>query len=64
MTSKELQKKNDKDLAKELVDLRNKLREFRFGMSGGQTRNTKDGAALRKKIAQVLTELNSRKVTN
>lgn len=57
---KELQKKNDKDLVKELKEKQNSLREFRFGMSGSKTRNVKNSTTLRKEIARIKTELSLR----
>lgn len=60
MTSKEIEKKNDKDLEKDLKIKRDSLRAFRFGMSGAKTRNTKEGVQLRKDIARILTEVRSR----
>ena len=55
--TKELKKKTDKDLQKELKEAREELRKFRFGMSGSKS---KSGLALRKQIARILTELNER----
>lgn len=56
----ELQKKSEKELIKELSDARKDLREFRFGMTGSQTRDSKKGRGLRKQIARIMTELNAR----
>ena len=55
-----LSKKRNSELVKELAEKREALREFRFGMSGSKTRNVREGRELRKQIAQILTELNSR----
>ena len=52
--------KKDTDLAKALVEKREALRKFRFGISGSKTRNVKEGRNLKKDIARILTELNSR----
>lgn len=60
MAAKELQKKNVKELEKDLQTKRKSLRDFRFGLSGSKTRNIKEGANLRKDIARILTELNYR----
>lgn len=46
------------DLAKALYEKRDALRAFRFGEAGSKTRNVKEGAALRKEIARIMTELN------
>lgn len=52
--------KTEKDLAKALVEKREALRKFRFGISGSKTRDVKEGRNLRKDIARILTELNNR----
>lgn len=57
---KDLAKKKDTELFKELATARNDVQQFRFGMSGSRTRNVKEGRDLKKKIARILTELNSR----
>ena len=51
---------NEKDLLKILSEKRKALQTFRFNMSGSKTRNVKEGVGLRKDIARILTELNSR----
>jgi ribosomal protein L29 len=58
MSIKDLQKKNETELLKELKDKREALRKFRFGLSGSQTRNTKEGSTLRKDIARITMLLN------
>lgn len=60
MEMKDLKKKKDDELAKLLNEKREALREFRFGMAGSRTRNTKEGRMLRKEIAQILTEQGQR----
>jgi ribosomal protein L29 len=50
------------DLQKEVAAKREALRAFRFAESGTRTRNVKEGHNLRKEIARLLTEINSRKV--
>lgn len=60
MAVKNLEKNTDKNLLKELTEKRENLRKFRFGLSGSKTRDVKVGKNLRKEIAQILTELNSR----
>ena len=58
MKASELKKKKDADLHKELVKLRESLREASFNTSGsakGFRRST-----VRKDIARIMTELNSR----
>jgi len=59
MKMAELQKKKDAELVKLLAEKRESLREFRFGVSS-TSGNTSEGRTLRKEIARILTELNSR----
>ena len=51
--------KSVKDLAKVLYEQREALAKFRFGAKGSKTRNVKEGLAIRKEIARIMTELNS-----
>ena len=48
--------KDKKELTKLLADKRDALRAFRFAMSGGKTKNVREGRALRKDIARLLTK--------
>lgn len=57
-------KKNKSDLLKTLRSKKEELRNFRFSMWGSKTRNTKEGKNIRKDIARILTELNSRETQN
>jgi len=50
--------KKKEELVKSLYEKREVLRAFRFGEAGARTRNVKEGAALRKDIARIMTELN------
>ncbi|MEK9201789.1 MAG: 50S ribosomal protein L29 [Patescibacteria group bacterium] len=58
---KELQEKNDKDLIKLLSEKRTALRNFRFGVAGSKIRNVKEGVAIEKEIARILTALQTKK---
>lgn len=58
---KDIKKKSDTDIAKEIRERKESLRQFRFDLSGSKTRNVKLGMTLRKEIAQLMTEANSRK---
>jgi ribosomal protein L29 len=49
-------------IQKEVAAKREALRAFRFGTAGSRSKNVKEGRNLRKEIARLLTELNSRKV--
>ncbi len=55
MKAKDIRKKNAADLTKELTGLETELREFRFGMSGGRTKNVKRARTIRKDIARIKT---------
>jgi ribosomal protein L29 len=58
---KDIQKVTTQDLTKELADLSNKNREFRFAFVGSRVKNVKEGRAAKKRVAQILTELKNRK---
>jgi ribosomal protein L29 len=60
MALKNIKEKSDKELQKMLKEHREQLRKFRFSISGSGTKNIRQGRNLRKEIAQILTELNSR----
>lgn len=49
-------------MQKEIAQKREALRTFRFGEAGTRTRNVRGGRTIRKEIARLLTEMNSRKV--
>ena len=53
--------KKENDLVKILAEKRSALKDFRFGVSGSKVRDVKAGKNLRKEIARILTEVNSRK---
>ncbi|OHA18154.1 MAG: 50S ribosomal protein L29 [Candidatus Taylorbacteria bacterium RIFCSPHIGHO2_01_FULL_46_22b] len=52
-----LKQKNEKELGQLLEEKRQQLWNFRFGASGGKTRNVKEGRTLRREIARILTIL-------
>ncbi len=58
MKSKEITNKTQADLAKMLSEKREALRVFRFGAAGAKTKNVKEGRAIRKDIARILTAVN------
>ena len=49
--------KNSTDLGKLLAEREAELREFRFGMSGGHSKNVRMARAVRKDIARIKTIL-------
>lgn len=57
MKAKDIRKKNSDELKKDLAELTSELREFRFGMSGGRTKNVKRAREIRRVIARINTIL-------
>jgi ribosomal protein L29 len=57
----DLKKYTVQDLQKEIAEKRESLRTFRFGEAGSRSRNVREGRTLKKDIARLLTEMNSRK---
>ena len=58
----DLKKKNEKDLRNALAEKREELRSFRFGTAGSKARDVRAQRGVRKEIAQILTELNARRL--
>jgi len=54
-------KKNTEDLSLDLFKHHEQLRKIRFDMASNQVKNVKEISAVKKEIAQILTELNTRK---
>ena len=50
-----IRKKNQSELEKELVEKREKLQAFRFGVSGAKVKNVKEARETRRDIARILT---------
>ncbi len=55
---KELANKSVKELNTILAEKREALRAFRFGVSGSNVRNVKEGRSLKKDVARLLTAMN------
>ena len=58
---KEITAKTPADLTKMIAEKREALRVFRFGAAGAKTKNVREGRAIRKDIARMMTALNSKK---
>lgn len=58
MEIKDIRTKTPADLHKLVAEKRAALRTFRFGGAGAKTKNVKEGKAIRKDIARILTVLN------
>lgn len=57
MKTKDIKNKTETDLRGLLVERREALRVFRFGGAGAKIKNVKEGRAIRKDIARILTML-------
>jgi ribosomal protein L29 len=60
MKAKEIKGKNKVDLQKLLSEKRQALHAFRFSIAGSKQKNMKEGRDIRKDIARILTEINSK----
>ncbi len=61
MKFKEISNKTPADLAKMLSEKREAIRVFRFGAAGAKTKNVREGRAIRKDIARIMTAKNAKK---
>ena len=50
------------ELLRTVAEKREALRAFRFGGAGSRVRNVREGRNVRREIAQILTEVRSRKI--
>lgn len=57
---KDLKNKKDIELTTMITEKRKALREYRFNISGSNIRNTKHAKNIKKDIARILTEINTR----
>ena len=57
MEMKDITTKTAADLKKMVADKREALRVFRFGGAGAKAKNVREGRAIRKDIARILTAL-------
>jgi ribosomal protein L29 len=60
MKAIDVRKKSPDELQKLLQELQGDLREFRFGMSGGRTKNVKKARSIRADIARIHTVLSEK----
>ncbi|HBB36604.1 MAG: coiled-coil [Candidatus Moranbacteria bacterium GW2011_GWC1_45_18] len=61
MKIKDIREKNQKELEKNLSELRNKLTKMKFDISGKQVKNHREIRKIKKDIAKILTVLNLKK---
>ena len=62
MKIKELKQKNKGELENLVEEKKIFLRNFRFAVAGSKTRNVKEGNALKKDIARIMTLLNDEEI--
>lgn len=60
MAQEDFTKKKDTELRSLLGEKRNALRTIRFNVAGSGTRDVREVRALKKDIARILTEMNTR----
>ena len=58
---KEVQEAGKEALMKMLIEKRESLKNFRFGVSGARVKNVKASSVAKRDIARILTKLNSEK---
>ncbi len=61
MKKTDFKTKSETELKKTLIEKREALTKFKFGISGSRTKNVKEGKNTRRDIARILTSLNSDK---
>ncbi len=57
MKIKEIREKNENELKKDLIGLRNKSAKLRFDISAKQVKNHREMRKIKKDIARILTHL-------
>lgn len=55
-----MKNKTKEELSRLVAEHREKLRAFRFAMTGSKAKNVKEGKLLRKEAARILTEISRR----
>lgn len=60
MKTAELQKKSNKELEKMLIEAQEEMRKYRFGFTGAGESKSHTQKENRKKVAKILTILNSK----
>jgi len=57
-TLQDIKKMNINELKKKVAELREQIRSIHFKAEGSKSKNVKEEKAVRKEIAQMLTEIN------
>lgn len=60
MKAKELKLKSDGELQKDVIAMREQIREFRFKLHAGELKNHRQLNAIKKDVARILTILKER----
>ena len=61
MKMRELLNRSDQDLQRDLQEMREKLRSFRFDLEAGKVKDVRGIRQLKKDIARILTLINQRR---
>ncbi len=61
MKVKDIRRKKEPELAKDIKDLREKLRELRFNLASGKVKNIREIREVKRDIARILTIINEEK---
>jgi len=64
MKIKEIREKNENELKKSLIELRNKTTKMRFDISGKQLKNHREIRVAKKEIARIMTVFSEGKTGN
>lgn len=61
MKVEDIRRKKEPELAKDLKDLREKLRDLRFNLASGKVKDIREVRAVKRDIARILTIINEEK---
>ena len=61
MKVKDIRRKKEPELAKDIKDLRGKLRELRFNLASGKVKNIREIRRVKRDIARILTIIKEEK---
>jgi large subunit ribosomal protein L29 len=61
MKVEDIRRKKEPELAKDLKDLREKLRDLKFNLASGKVKDIREVRAVKRDIARILTIINEEK---
>lgn len=61
MKVKDIRRKEESELDKDIKDLRGKLRELRFNLASGKVKNIREIREIKRDIARILTIIKEKK---